>query len=130
MAIRRPDPVHWVYFQYGGRLPDRYREWVLHNSTCRTWLARAFVRGMVQVLPILALLFVGLGVFGGSWPLAAGSVLLGFLVSLRFTLAYAVESVDARLVQHGYPPEYGSAVRKREDAAAAARYRDRWARER
>jgi hypothetical protein len=58
--------------------------------------------------------------------------LLGVLVSLRLTLANAAESVDGRLVRYGFPPGYGSTLRKQADAAAHAeeerRYRDRWQR--
>jgi Family of unknown function (DUF5313) len=130
MAIRRPNPLWWVYYQYGGRLPERYREWVLHDGTCRTWLARVVVRGLVMVAPVVAALFLVFGLLSGSWYLALGAVVLGVLVSVRYALSYSVESVDSRLARHGYPLGHGTATRQaaheQEAAASAARYRAAW----
>ncbi|WP_017974570.1 DUF5313 family protein [Actinopolyspora halophila] len=111
MAIDRPGPVRWLYYQYSGRLPEQYRSWVLHDATCRSWMLRVLVRGLVRILPIAALLFFLLGYFGGSWSLAAGSLLLGVLVVVRIALTGSTESVDARTVRHGYSPGYAATVR-------------------
>jgi hypothetical protein len=129
MATRRPNPALWLHYQFVGKLPDEYREWVLHDATCSTWMLRVFVRGLVQVTPIAAIMLVGLGVYGGSWPSAMGAVLLGVLVVGRIVLTSAVDSVDARLMRHGFPPGHGSAIRIRMDEAAAERYRAVWRRE-
>lgn len=130
MAAKRPGPFRWLFFVYGGRLPDRYRDWVLHVATCPTWLVRAFGRGLMQLAPILGALLAGLVVFGGSWPLALGSTLLGFLVALRIILAFAQDNVDARVAQHGFPAGHATAIRRRrhadEEAAKSARYRQTW----
>lgn len=123
MAIRRPNPLLWLYYQYGGRLPAAYREWVLHDGICRTWMLRAAVRRLLQIAPILGVLLAILVVLGGSWPIALGSVLLGFLVLFRFALAYSAESVDSRLVRYGYPPGHASALRQQAAKAEAARRR-------
>ncbi|HEX6357380.1 DUF5313 family protein [Actinophytocola sp.] len=128
--MKRPNPLLWLYFQYGGRLPNRYREWILHDATCRTWLARVLLRTLVWLTPIFAVLLTVLVLAGGSWPIALGSILLGVLVALRFTVANAMESVDARLVRYGFPPRHASATRQARDADAQAeedrRYRDQW----
>ncbi|MGP4016974.1 DUF5313 family protein [Saccharopolyspora sp. 5N708] len=126
MSGKRPNPVRWLYYQYGGTLPQRYREWVLHDATCKTWVLRVLLRCLIQILPLGAVLFVGLGVLGGSWPIAAGALLLGILVVVRIVLTSSVDSVDARLVRYGYPPGHGSAVRRQRDAEAAERYRAIW----
>lgn len=129
-SIRRPGPARWLWHQYGGRLPARYHDWVLHDATARTWLARALLRVLVQLAPVFAALLVLLGVVGGSWPVALGSVLLGILVSLRFAVANAMESVDARLARYGFPPGHASALRRAAHALANAdeerRYRARY----
>lgn len=128
--MRRPNPALWLYFQYGGRLPDGYRDWVLHDATCRTWLVRVLLRTVVWLAPVFAILLAAVVLTGGSWPIALGAVLLGVLVSLRITLANASESVDARLVKYGFPPGHASAARRARDAATHAeedrRYRDQW----
>jgi hypothetical protein len=131
MAIRRPNPVLWVYYQYRSKLPMEYRDWVLHDGTCRTWLLRVLVRGLVQVAPLVIIVFAGLVAFGdGSVLLAMGSVVLGILVSLRYALSYAEEGVNYRLARHGFPPGHGSRVRRQAYQAAhaeeAEQYRANW----
>jgi len=126
MVVTRPNPVLWLYYQYGGRLSTKYQGWVLHDGTCRTWLLRVFVRGLVMVAPVAAALFVGFLWLGHSLPLAAGSIVLGLLVSFRCSLPYAVESVDRRLSRHGCPPRYGSLVRQRAYDAAHADEAERY----
>ncbi|MEU6270387.1 DUF5313 family protein [Saccharopolyspora shandongensis] len=126
MSVKRPNPGWWLYYQFGGRLPERYREWVLRDATCKSWVLRVLIRGLLQIAPLGAALFVGFGVLGGSWPIAGGALLLGVLVVARIVLTSAVDNVDARLVRYGYPPGHGSAVRRQRDAEAAERYRAVW----
>jgi hypothetical protein len=117
---RRPNPVLWLYYQYGGTLPARYRDWVLHDGTCRTWWLRVVLRGLVQIAPAMAVLILFLrGLLGGPWPLVLGSILLGVLVYMRFALTISVDSIDSRLIRYGYPPRYGTLTRQR---AAQARH--------
>jgi hypothetical protein len=119
MARKRPNPVLWLYYQYGGTLPARYRDWVLHDGTCRTWWLRVVLRGLVQFAPVIAVLVIVLRVLlGGPWGLVLGSILLGILVYLRFTLTVSVDSINSRLFRLGYPRGYGTAVRQQ---AAKAR---------
>lgn len=40
VRIQRPGPLWWIWYAFGGKLPDRYRDWVLHDVTCRTWWLR------------------------------------------------------------------------------------------
>lgn len=128
--MTRPNPAWWLWYQYGGRLPARYRDWVLHDATCRSWLARALLRTFVVLAPGFVGLLLLLGLAGRNWPIALGSVLLGVLVSLRFAVANAMESVDARLAKYGFPPGHASATRRAKDAAKhadeAERYRHKW----
>lgn len=60
----------WLCYQNGGTLPAAYREWVLHDGTCRTWLLRVVLRGLVQFAPVLAGLVIILRVWWagrGRW---------------------------------------------------------------
>ena len=41
---RRPDPLRWIWYAFGGALGPRYRQWVLHDLTCRTRWERNSVR--------------------------------------------------------------------------------------
>ncbi|MBW8709599.1 MAG: DUF5313 family protein, partial [Mycobacterium sp.] len=34
--MSRPNPLLWIWYTFTGKLGPRYREWVLHDVTCRT----------------------------------------------------------------------------------------------
>jgi undecaprenyl pyrophosphate phosphatase UppP len=114
MLMRRPNPVQWIRYTYGGRLPDRYRQWVLHDTTSRTWLLRFVVRIIVEALPWLVAGFLVLTLLT-PLPVAAAVAAAGLalLMSLYFTVTSADELSEARLVKHGYPPGTGKATRRR-----------------
>lgn len=129
-AMKRPNPLLWVYYAFGGRLPDRYREWVLADATSRIWLLRAVLRGFTQITPFAAVFVVLIVVFAHNWWMAIGVVILGILGMLPYSLAYAGQSVNSRLVAYGYPPNYATNLRKErykaEHADEEARYRATW----
>lgn len=116
--MERPNPVQWVYYAYGGRLSDRYRDWVLHDTTARTWLWRFVLRVLVETLPWLVLGFLALTLFT---PLPAGIVLgalaIGLVTSLYFTVTSADELTEARLVKHGFRAGTGKQTRRRRENA-------------
>jgi hypothetical protein len=123
---RRPDPIHWLWYAVGGRLPERYREWVLHDVTTRTWVVRHLLRGLVQMAPIFLLLFLP----GPLW-VRLMSCLLGILVGYFYSITYMEQTTEQRLVKQGYPRGTGGATRRakhsdeddRAKAAYEARYR-------
>ncbi|TDQ00875.1 DUF5313 family protein [Labedaea rhizosphaerae] len=99
-APRRPDPLHWLWFAFGGRLPDRYHEWVWRDATARGWVVRYGLRMLVRTLPLLVgayFLMVALTVPRGA---AVGAVLIALLFVLYMTLTSAGEFRRAWLVQH------------------------------
>ncbi|GAA3434092.1 hypothetical protein GCM10018954_036960 [Kutzneria kofuensis] len=119
VAMHRPNPLQWLRYVYGGRLPERYREWVLHDATCRTWLLRYVLRVVVEAVPLLV---AGFAVLTLLTPAPASLVLpalaLALLTSLYFTVTSADELIEVRLVQHGYPPGTGKAARRRRSEAS------------
>lgn len=122
-SVQRPGPLRWVWYALGGGLPERHRDWVLYDATCRTWPLRHFARAGVQIslctVPILLL------VPGPLWVRLCG-LLLGWGVALQYALYNLQVSVDHRTVKAGWPPGHAQAVRDRahsaERDAAAARY--------
>ena len=61
MPVRRPNPLQWLWYAYGGGLPERHASWVLHDTTTRTWWLRHLLRAVVQIaLDALALAVAGL----------------------------------------------------------------------
>jgi hypothetical protein len=127
VAVRRPDPARWLWYAYGGRLPERFAPWVLHDTTCRTWVLRHVIRAVVQIAPIVIAIIVF--VPGPIW-LRVMCALGGTIMGLIFSISYAHETAEHRLVKAGYPPGTGPATRAErtadKDAAAAERYAARY----
>lgn len=114
MASQRPNPLQWLRYAYGGRLPDKYRDWVLHDTTSRWWLVRFTVRVLAEVLPWLAVALVLLTALTPV-PVALALLALGLatVMTLYFTLTSSIELTEVRLVKHGFEPGTGQRVRQR-----------------
>lgn len=127
VPVRRPDPVRWLWYALGGRLPPRYRTWVLHDLTCRTWAIRHFARACVQVAPVVVVLLL---VLPGSVAIRVAAVVAGLLLGLLYSGAYMYEIVEHRMRQAGFPVGMAQAVRDRANGgrrqAEAERYARTW----
>jgi hypothetical protein len=106
---RRPDAARWLWYAVSGRLPMRYREWVLHDLTCATWPLRHLARLLVPLVPVAALL---IPVLPGPLSLRVMSVAVGAVVGLSYTFVYLHESTDRRAGKFGYPSGTAQAVRE------------------
>ncbi len=95
---RRPDPMHWIWYAFGGTLGPRYRQWVLHDLTGRTRWERQIARAVLQVAPLAVVLLLALGFGWIAWV----GVGCGLVLALIYSIAYFDPSVDHRLVKHGY----------------------------
>jgi hypothetical protein len=135
--IVRPAPHRWLWYAFGGRLPERNRGWILHDTTTGTWWLRHVVRTLVQLALPIALIAV---LLPAPLGLRLACALGGVILALIFSLAYMNETAENRVVKAGYPVGTGQAARERatharqlkeserKRAAAArraARYRER-----
>ncbi len=118
-GMTRPNPLLWIWYTLGGRLGPAHREWVLHDTTCRTrWLRQILSFMDLIVLPTALVL----AVLGVSWIVWAG-VGLGLLLALGYSLAYINSTAERRLVKHGYKPgTLERALRERDDVDEIVRY--------
>lgn len=123
--VRRPDPVRWLWYAVGGRLPARYRTWVLHDLTCRTWPLRHLARALVQVAPVVPVLLV---VVPGSLAIKLAAVAGGLLLGLFYSCAYMYEIVEHRVTGAGYPVGTAREIRERAGAADREAEAERYAR--
>jgi fatty acid desaturase len=117
---RRPDPLRWLWYTFGGTLGPRYRDWVLRDLTGRTRWERQLIRAVVQVAPLVVVVLL---VLGSGWIAWVG-VGCGMVLALIYSMAYFDPAVEHRLAKHGYQP--GTAQRilsKREDAKHPDRMR-------
>lgn len=98
----------WIWYAYGGRLPQRHAEWVLHDATCRTWVLRHLARSLTQIAPFCALLMF----LPGPLSIRLMSISLGLLVGLFYSVCYMGETVEHRVIKHGHPPGIGRETRE------------------
>lgn len=116
MRHATPNPALWLWYLWGGRLPMRYREWVLHDLTAPTWLARHILRAVLRTLIVVAvLLAVLVAVWHVSTGLAIAAAGLGCLIGGYYSLPFVSASADAELTRYGYPEGY--ATQRREELA-------------
>jgi uncharacterized protein DUF5313 len=106
---RRPTAWQWTRYSVGAKLPAELSEWVLHDTTCRTWALRQVARSLLVISPLVVVLLVFIP---GPFWIRALSALGGMLMSLIYSLGYLVETAEHRLVKAGYPAGTGAAVRQ------------------
>jgi hypothetical protein len=124
--MKRPSPLRWLWYAVGGSVPERYREWVLHDTTSSTWLFRHVAR----VLVVLIVPTVGLVMLmpTGAYLRALTAFTTDACVVL-LTVILASDLTERRLQRMGYP--WGAAARLRAQRAetaqraSAQRYRER-----
>lgn len=108
MTLTKPGPLRWLWYVYGGRLSDRYREWVLQDNTAKGWLVRHVVRVVTTALPVLVGGFVALALLTPMpWWAISLALLAGLSMSLYYTVPLADKLSKARLVKHGLSSEHG-----------------------
>jgi hypothetical protein len=102
-----------LWYAAGGRLPSAYREWVLHDLTCRTWPLRHLLRLLAQLVPIAVVLLV---LIPGPMWVRVMSVGCGSLVGLSYSFVFLYEATEHRACKAGYP--HGTAARVRTERHA------------
>ncbi len=112
---KRPAPVRWLWYSLGGGLPPEYREWVLHDTTCRSWALRQAFRSMLVLAPLIALVLI---VPPAPFWIRGLSALGGVIMGLIFSMGYLVETTEHRLKKAGYPVGTGEHVREARNSSA------------
>jgi Family of unknown function (DUF5313) len=114
---QRPGPLRWLRYAFGGSLPAEYDQWVLYDTTGRTWVLRHLARALVQLTPfvVVVLTFVP----GPFWIRTVAAV-AATAMAVLFCFAYMVETTDRRLTKAGFAPGLGEALRR--ERSLAARY--------
>ncbi|WP_430334401.1 DUF5313 family protein [Rhodococcus sp. ACT016] len=100
-VLRRPNPLQWIRYACGAKLPDSMQEWV-RNDLIGDWaVPRHMIRSMVPFIPIFAAFFL----FPGPVWLRGSMVLLGLFLALFYSAAYMEQNRSRRLEKHGLPPD-------------------------
>lgn len=115
---RRPNPIQWIGYAFGRRLPDSMTDWVRNDLAGKHATTRHIVRGMIPFTP----LFVVFLLFPGELWLRGSMVLLAVLLALFYTAAFMPMNRAHRLAKHGLPADLESPERTRRRALERARY--------
>lgn len=118
MAGQRPNPIQWIGYACGRRLPDSMSDWVRNDLTGRFATGRHLVRGMVPLTPIFAVFLL----FPGELWLRGAMILLAVLLGLFYCAAYMPMNRAHRLVAHGFPPDLQNPHTVAKQAAERAAY--------
>jgi hypothetical protein len=110
----RPGLFRWFGYAVGVRLPERFSDWVLHDTTSKHWRARHVLRSSVGIVPLCLVWLLLPGPLG----LRLSLVLMAALVAYFYSCAYMEESIEHRLARQGFEP--GTGRRRRAEAAEAA----------
>lgn len=120
----QPNPVQWLGYVVGRRLPDELQDWVRRDLTRPHSGLRQVVRGELVYSPA----FVALALFPGALWVRFLMVLLGVLLSAFYGAAFLEQNRHRRLDLHGLPldlvSEREQQLRDVDRAAYEATYRD------
>ncbi|SDD16693.1 DUF5313 family protein [Rhodococcus tukisamuensis] len=122
MSKTRPNPVQWIAYACGAKLPESMNDWVLNDITGDHYVVRHLVRAMVPFVP----LFVIFMLFPGPLWLRGSMVLLGVLLALFYSVVYIHQNRARRLQKNGLPMELDNPRRKAAQAAKENSYSDTW----
>ena len=106
---RRPGVLRWLWYALSGRLPMRYRDWVLHDLSTPTWPLRHLARLVVPLVPVAVALVL---VLPGPWSVRVTAVVMGSVIGLLFSFVFLNESTDRRAMRFGYPSGAAEAARQ------------------
>jgi uncharacterized membrane protein YoaK (UPF0700 family) len=127
--MKRPGPLLWLRYAFGGGLPPAYSPWVLHDTTAPSWLVRHLARVLVMLVVPIAALVALLPTSGYLRALTAFTT--GACVVLLMSIL-ASDITERRVFRAGYPWGTGAATRAEHAVSAQARtaqrYRERMAR--
>jgi hypothetical protein len=106
--MTRPGLWLWLRYSLGAGLPAEYDAWVLHDTTCGSWLVRHFVRVLMVIVVPLALIVAFIP--AGTQVRVLTAVTVGLCQLLLFAIIGA-DMTERRLVRAGYP--WGTGERTR-----------------
>ncbi len=120
---RRPTPLQWLRYAFGGGLRRERAPWVLSDTTRPGWVRRHVARSLVQLSPLVVICVVAVPV-ELVYRLSAATG--GVMVGLMYSLAFIVETTEHRVAKAGYPAGTAAQLREqRTEQARAARVEQR-----
>jgi hypothetical protein len=97
--ILRPGFGRFIWYCYGGTLPEVNHSWVLRDVTCRTWILRHFARWMMVIVPVF---FIYFAVVPASFGTRVFTDLAVCGAIFMFAVVNVLIDTDRRAVRAGY----------------------------
>ena len=106
--VIRPTLGLFVWYCYGGHLPERNHSWVLHDVTCPTWALRHFARWLMVIVPVFCLFLAFMPTSMGTRFFTDIAISGGIFM---FALVNIMVDTDRRAVRAGYAFSLPSEIR-------------------
>jgi hypothetical protein len=113
---KRPNPVEWVWYAFGGGLSPQLSQWVLRDTTGSTWWLRHIGRILLQLAPFIVAVVVFLP---GPLEVRIDTAVLGLLSGLIWAVSMMWGTTEHRLIKAGFAP--GEAEQARHERSVARR---------
>ncbi|GAA4757817.1 DUF5313 domain-containing protein [Gordonia alkaliphila] len=96
---KRPNPIQWIGYVYGAKLPESQTDWVANDLMGPHAFLRHMIRSQVSFVPVYLVLFFAFP-SGPVWVRLL-MVLLGACLALIFSVSYMDQNRVRRLQKHG-----------------------------
>jgi hypothetical protein len=108
MGVTRPNPLQWIAYTFGAKLPESMNDWVLNDITGDHYFVRHMLRAQVPFIPLYALFML----FPGPLWLRASMVLLGVSLAVFYSIVYIHQNRARRLQKNGLPMDLDNDKRR------------------
>ncbi|MFC9789139.1 DUF5313 family protein [Rhodococcus sp. NPDC127528] len=122
MSATRPNPLQWIAYACGARLPESMNDWVVNDITGDHYVIRHLVRAQVPFVP----LYVAFMFFPGPLWLRGAMVLLGLSLAVFYSVVYIHQNRARRLQKNGLPMELDNPKRRAAREAEENAYDRAW----
>lgn len=122
MGVTRPNPLQWISYAFGARLPESMNDWVVEDITGDHYVIRHLVRAQVPFVPLYVLFLL----FPGPLWLRASMVLLGVCLALFYSVVYIHQNRARRLQKNGLPIDLDNDRRRAARLAKDSSYDELW----
>lgn len=122
MGTTRPNPLQWIAYAFGAKLPESMNAWVRNDITGDHYLIRHLVRAQVPFVPLYAAFLL----FPGPLWLRGAMVLLGVSLAVFYSIVYMHQNRARRLQKNGLPMDLDNDKRRAAREADIKRYDRAW----
>lgn len=122
MGTTRPNPLQWIAYAFGAKLPETMNAWVREDITGDRYFVRHLIRQQAPFIP----LYIAFLLFPGPLWLRASMVLLGMSLATFYSVVYIHQNRARRLQKNGLPMDLDNDRRRAAREAEIRAYDKLW----